>query len=71
VIWTGQLLPKQRELVSSLAQRLSALSGISAVVLAGSHARGRAFSEAAPFAVQSVRGGVRTSDQIQSPALHL
>ncbi|MBI4664219.1 MAG: nucleotidyltransferase domain-containing protein [Verrucomicrobia bacterium] len=61
-----QLSPEQRELVSSLAKRLGAIRGIKAVVLGGSHARGRAqpgsdidlgllYSEAAPFSVQSVR----------------
>lgn len=37
-----QLSPQQRELVSSLAKRLGAITGIKAVVLGGSHARGRA-----------------------------
>jgi hypothetical protein len=52
--------------VSSLATRLSAIAGIKAVVLAGSHARGRAqpgsdidlglfYSEVAPFSIQDVR----------------
>lgn len=61
-----QLSPEQRELVSSLAGRLSALPGIRAVVLGGSHARARAepgsdidlgvfYSEAAPFSLQSIR----------------
>jgi hypothetical protein len=61
-----QLSPDQRELVSSLAQRLGAIRGIRAVVLGGSHARGRAqpgsdidlgllYSEPAPFSIQSVR----------------
>src|SRR5947208_14282960 len=61
-----QLSPEQRELVSSLAKRLSSIQGIKAVVLGGSHARGRAqpgsdidlgllYSEAAPFSIQSVR----------------
>jgi predicted nucleotidyltransferase len=61
-----QLSPEQRELVSSLAKRLGAIRGIKAVVLGGSHARGRAqpgsdidlgllYSEAAPFSIQSVR----------------
>jgi len=61
-----QLSPDQRELVSSLAKRLGAIPGIRAVVLGGSHARGRAqpgsdidlgifYSEAAPFSIQSVR----------------
>src|SRR5438093_7823574 len=61
-----QLSSEQRELVSSLAKRLGAIRGIRAVVLGGSHARGRAqpgsdidlgllYSEAAPFSIQSVR----------------
>lgn len=61
-----QLSPEQLELVSSLANRLGAIRGITAVVLGGSHARGRArsgsdidlgllYSEAAPFSIQSVR----------------
>lgn len=61
-----QLSPEQRELVLSLAERLRAIHGIKAVVLGGSHARGRAqpgsdidlgllYSEAAPFSIQSVR----------------
>jgi predicted nucleotidyltransferase len=61
-----QLLPGQCELVSSLVKRLGAICGIRAVVLGGSHARGRAqpgsdidlylfYSEAAPFAIQSIR----------------
>ncbi len=61
-----QLSPKQRELVSSLVKQLGAIHGITAVVLGGSHARGRAqpasdidlyifYSEAAPFSIQSIR----------------
>jgi predicted nucleotidyltransferase len=61
-----QLSPEQRELVSSLAKRLSSITGIKAVVLGGSHARGRAqpgsdidlsllYSEAAPFCIKDVR----------------
>ena len=60
-----QLSPEQRELVTSLVKRLGAIRGISAVVLAGSYARGRAqpgsdidlgllYSEAAPFPIRSV-----------------
>jgi predicted nucleotidyltransferase len=60
------LSPEQRQLVSSLAKRLGAIRGIRAVVLGGSHARGRAeagsdidlgllYSEAAPFLIQGVR----------------
>ena len=61
-----QLSPNQSELVSALAMRLGAVRGITAVVLGGSHARGRArpgsdidlgilYSEKAPFSIQSVR----------------
>jgi predicted nucleotidyltransferase len=61
-----QLSLEQRELVSSLAEQLGAIPGIKAVVLGGSHARGRAraesdidlgllYSEAAPFSIQSVQ----------------
>jgi predicted nucleotidyltransferase len=61
-----QLSREQRELVLTLATRLGAVRGIGAVVLGGSHARGRAqpgsdidlgilYSEVAPFSIQSVR----------------
>jgi predicted nucleotidyltransferase len=61
-----QLSSVQRELVSSLAERLGAIRGVKAVVLGGSHARGRAepgsdidlgllYSEADPFSIDSVR----------------
>lgn len=61
-----QLSPEQRELVSSLAERLGSIRGVRAVVLGGSYARGRAgpgsdidlgllYSEAAPFSTRSVR----------------
>lgn len=57
---------QQRELVSLLTERLGAISGMKAVVLGGSYARGRAkpesdidlglfYSEAAPFSIQHVR----------------
>ena len=62
----NRLSPQQRELLSSLAERLGGLPGIKAVVLGGSHARGCAqpgsdidlyilYSEAAPFSIQSIR----------------
>lgn len=62
----NQLTRVQRDLVSSLSTRLGAIRGVRAVVLGGSHARGRAqpasdvdlglfYSEAAPFSIQSVR----------------
>lgn len=61
-----QLSPKQRELVLSMASRLGMIPGIRAVLLGGSHPRGRAlpssdidlgllYSDAAPFSTQSVR----------------
>jgi predicted nucleotidyltransferase len=61
-----QLSAQQHELVSSLAGRLGAITGVKAVVLGGSHARGRArpgsdidlyilYSEAAPFSILSIR----------------
>jgi predicted nucleotidyltransferase len=61
-----ELSPEQRDLVSSLAKRLGAISGVRAVVLGGSYARGRAvpgsdidlgifYSETAPFRVHSLR----------------
>src|SRR5262245_4334402 len=62
----NQLSPPQLDLVTSLAKRLGELPGMKAVVLGGSHARGRAqpgsdidlgllYSEAAPFSIQSIR----------------
>jgi len=61
-----RLSATQRELVSLLSTRLAAIPGVAAVVLGGSHARGRAqpgsdidlgvlYSEADPFAVQRIR----------------
>jgi predicted nucleotidyltransferase len=61
-----QLSPEQRELVTSLSARLGSIRGVGAVVLGGSHARGRArpgsdidlgllYSEASPFSIHSVR----------------
>jgi predicted nucleotidyltransferase len=61
-----QLSPKQRELVTSLSQRLGAIRGVQAVVLGGSYARGRArpesdldlylfYSQTNPFSIESIR----------------
>jgi len=62
----NHLSPRQHELVSSLATRLGAIRGVTAVVLGGSHARGRArpesdidlgllHSDASPFEIERVR----------------
>lgn len=62
----GTLSRHQRELTTSLAERLGAIPGVRAVVLGGSHARGRArpgsdidlgvlYSDAAPFSIDRVR----------------
>jgi predicted nucleotidyltransferase len=75
-----QLSPEQRELVSSLAERLGAISGIKAVVLGGSHARGRAqaesdidlgllYSEPAPFSIRSVRELAEAINDIAGPVV--
>jgi len=61
-----QLSREQHELVTSFATRLGAIRGIEAVVLGGSHARGRArpgsdidlgvlYSETSPFEIDRVR----------------
>jgi hypothetical protein len=75
-----QLPPKQRELVVLLAERLSAINGMQAVVLGGSHARGRAkpesdidlglfYSEAVPFSVQHVRELAEAVNDTASPVV--
>jgi predicted nucleotidyltransferase len=61
-----QLTTEQHAIISSLVEQLGYISGMKAVVLGGSHARGRAkpesdidlglfYSEAAPFSIQHVR----------------
>lgn len=61
-----QLSPAQRDLVSSLAQRLGDIHGVRAVVLGGSYARGLAqpgsdidlgifYSEQSPFTISDIR----------------
>ncbi|MCL4304169.1 MAG: nucleotidyltransferase domain-containing protein [Anaerolineae bacterium] len=75
-----QLSPEQRELLSWLSNRLAAIPGIRAVVLAGSYARGRAragsdidlgllYSEAAPFSVQSVRDLAEDVNDMAEPVV--
>jgi predicted nucleotidyltransferase len=75
-----QLLPEQRALVTSLAGRLGAINGVEAVVLGGSHARGRArpesdidlgffYSEATPFSIQSLRELAEAVNDTANPVL--
>ena len=75
-----QLSIDQRELVSSLVKRLAAIRGIKAIVLGGSHARGHAqpgsdidlglfYSEAAPFAIQSVREVAESLNDTADPVV--
>jgi predicted nucleotidyltransferase len=75
-----QLSPKQRELVASLAKQLGAVPGMKAVVLAGSHARGRAepgsdidlglfYSDAAPFSLQTLRELANGINDTASPVV--
>jgi predicted nucleotidyltransferase len=75
-----QLLPKQRELVSSLTSKLEAIRGVKAVVLGGSHARGRArpdsdidlglfYSEVDPFSIQNIRELADTVNDSAGPVV--
>jgi predicted nucleotidyltransferase len=75
-----QLSSEQRELISSLVMRLGMIPGINAVVLAGSHARGRAqpgsdidlgilYSEVAPFSIQSVRELAKAVNDTAGPVV--
>ncbi|MGH7289753.1 MAG: DUF4037 domain-containing protein [Myxococcota bacterium] len=74
------LSPEQHELVRSLSKRLGALRGIRAVVLGGSHARGRAvagsdidlgllYSEKSPFSIQSLRELAESVNDTPKPVL--
>jgi predicted nucleotidyltransferase len=62
----NQISLEQRQILSSLAEQLGAIKGVCAVVLGGSHARGRAlassdldlgilYSEASPFSIERIR----------------
>ena len=75
-----QLSSAQVELISSLSKRLGAIQGVAAVVLGGSHARGRArpdsdidlgvlYSEANPFSIQSVRDLVEDVNDTAGPVV--
>jgi predicted nucleotidyltransferase len=74
------LSQEQRELVTKLGTRLGAVPGVTAVVLGGSHARGRAqpgsdidlgilYSEAAPFSIGSVRELAAEFNNAASPVV--
>jgi predicted nucleotidyltransferase len=74
------LSPEQSELVSSLSCRLAAVQGVSAVVLGGSHARGRAqpgsdidiglfYSETAPFSIENIRALVEEVNDTPGPVV--
>jgi predicted nucleotidyltransferase len=75
-----QLSSQQSELVSSLVKSLGATTGMMAVVLGGSHARGCAlpgsdidlylhYSEAAPFSTAAIRELARTLNDTPEPVV--
>ena len=75
-----QLSPQQHDLVASVVERLGAIPGMKAVVLGGSHARGRAkpesdidlglfYSEAAPFLIQHVSELAETVNDAPNPVV--
>jgi predicted nucleotidyltransferase len=75
-----QLSRRQYALVETLAKRLGAILGVRAVVLGGSHARGRAhagsdidlgvlYAEAAPFAIESVRALSEELNDVPGPVV--
>jgi len=74
------LSPQQRKLVSSLTEQLGAIPGVKAVVLGGSHARGRAlpesdidlyifYSEATPFSIEGIRDLAERVDDNPKPVV--
>ena len=76
----NQFSARQQELVSSLAARLGAIPGVEAIVLGGSHARGRArpesdidlgllYSEASPFEIERVREFASTVNDAPEPVV--
>jgi predicted nucleotidyltransferase len=75
-----QLAPSQRELVALLAARLGAIAGVAAVVLGGSHARGRArpdsdidlglfYSESSPFSIEAIRELAQSLNDTPAPVV--
>jgi predicted nucleotidyltransferase len=76
----SRLSPRQHDLVSSLAARLGAVGGVEAVVLGGSHARGRArpesdidlglfYSEKSPFEIERVRELAGAVNDVREPVV--
>jgi hypothetical protein len=76
----NQLSAEQRELATSLSQRLGAIPGMQAVVLGGSHARGRAqpgsdidlylyYSDAAPFSIPRLRDLAESVNDAPGPVV--
>jgi predicted nucleotidyltransferase len=76
----NQLTPAQLELVTSLTKRLGDLAGIKAVVLGGSHARGRArpesdidlglfYSELSPFSIPQLRELAEAVNDFPAPVV--
>lgn len=75
-----QLTLEQHALITSLTEKLGTINGIKAVVLGGSHARGRAkpesdidlglfYSEAAPFSIQQVRELAEAVNDMANPVV--
>ena len=75
-----QLSATQSDLIASLSAQLANIPGIHAVVLGGSHARGRAlpgsdidvgvlYSEAAPFAIADLRAFAASHNDTPSPTV--
>ena len=75
-----QLSSDQRELVSSLVNKVSQIHGVKAIVLGGSYARGRAtpssdidlgvfYSESTPFSIESVRELAELVNDIPGPVV--
>jgi len=75
-----QLSSEQRELLSLLVRRLEGITGIQAIVLAGSHARGRAhagsdidiglfYSKPAPFSIEKIREVAESVNDVPGPVV--
>jgi predicted nucleotidyltransferase len=76
----AQLSVAQRQLIRSVVERLARLTGIQAVVLGGSYARGRAragsdidlgllYRDAAPFSIDEIRALARQLNATPDPAV--